>query len=109
MEDSWKKTGRVLVSAGLVTDELLERAEQAQKKVGQRLTETLIALGVDAEAIRQALATRFKVPEISLQDLNLDSDLVELIPESWVVKKWHYSLGESAEHPHPRNGQPFRY
>jgi len=33
MEDSWKKTGRVLVSAGLVTDELLERAEQAQKKV----------------------------------------------------------------------------
>jgi len=86
MEDSWKKTGRVLVSAGLVTDELLERAEQAQKKVGQRLTETLIALGVDAEAIRQALATRFKVPEISLQDLNLDSDLVELIPESWVVK-----------------------
>ncbi len=84
MEESGKKTGRLLVAAGLITEELLDKAEQQQKKAGRRLTEVLIAFGVDAEAIRQALAARLKIPEITLQGRKIDPELFQLIPESWV-------------------------
>ncbi len=57
MEESGKKTGRVLVNAALVTEELLVKTQEQQDKTGQRLTEILVLLGVNAEAIRKALAT----------------------------------------------------
>ena len=57
MEESGKKTGRVLVNAALVTEELLVKTQEEQDKTGQRLTEILVLLGVNAEAIRKALAT----------------------------------------------------
>ena len=41
---------------------------------------------MDSEAIRQVLAARLKVPEISLLSRHLDSELLPLIPESWVQK-----------------------
>ena len=74
MEESGKKIARVLLNAALVTEEVLVKAQDQQKKTRHRLTEVLIALGVNAEAIRQALATHLKVPEISLQDHNMDSE-----------------------------------
>ncbi len=86
MEESVKKAGRVLVNAALVTEELLAKALEQQGKTGRRLTEILIALGVNAEAIRQALATRLKIPEIGLQNRDVERELVELIPENWVLK-----------------------
>ncbi len=86
MDETSKKTGRLLISTGLITDALLERAERQQESSGRRLTEVLISLGVDAEAIRQALAARLKVPEITLQGRHVDSELLPLIPESWVQK-----------------------
>ncbi len=86
MEESVKKSGRVLVNAALVTEELLVKAQEQQVKSGRRLTEILVFLGVNAEAIRQALATRLKIPEIGLQNHEVEKELVELIPESWVLK-----------------------
>ncbi len=86
MEESVKKSGRILISAALVTEELLVKAQDQQQKTGRRLTEVLTALGVNSESIRQALATCLKIPEISLQDYQAESDLLDLIPESWVVK-----------------------
>jgi type IV pilus assembly protein PilB len=86
MENSERKIARVLLNAELLTEELLVKAQDQQNKSGRRLTEILIALGVNAEGIRQALATHFKVPEISLQSYILGEELVELIPENWVLK-----------------------
>ena len=86
MEDSGQKVARTLLKAHLIDSDLLKKAEQQQKKSGRRLTEILIALGVDAEVIRQALALRLKLPEIVLKDLKVDADVVGLIPESWVQK-----------------------
>ena len=60
MEESGKKSGRVLVNAALVTEELLVKAKDQQENSGRRQTEILIALGGNAEAIRQALATRLR-------------------------------------------------
>ncbi len=62
MDESVKKSGHVLVNAALVTEELLFKAQEQQDKTGRSLTEILIALGVSAEAIRHALATRLKIP-----------------------------------------------
>lgn len=86
MEDTEIKTGRLLMASGLITQELLDKAEHQRKKAGRRLTEVLIALGVDAEAIRQALAARLKIPEMTLQGRTMDSDLLQLIPDGWMQK-----------------------
>jgi len=86
MEESEKKAGRILIELGLVTDELLKKVEQEQKKSGHRLTEILIALGVDAELIRQALAVRLKLPEMVLQGRKIEPDILGLIPENWIQK-----------------------
>ncbi len=86
MDESVKKSGRVLVNAALVTEELLVKAQEQQVKSGRRLTEILVFLGVNAEAIRQALATRLKIPEIRLQNHDIERELGELCPESWVLK-----------------------
>ncbi|MCZ6452508.1 MAG: hypothetical protein O6918_16805, partial [Deltaproteobacteria bacterium] len=74
MDESIKKSGRVLVNAALVTEELLVKAQEQQVKSGRRLTEILIALGVNAEAIRHALATRLKIPEIRLQNHDIERE-----------------------------------
>ncbi len=86
MEESAKKTGQLLISTSLITEEILQRAEKQQESSGRRFTEVLISLGVDSEAIRQALAARLKIPEMSLQSRQIDSELLLLIPESWVQK-----------------------
>ena len=86
MDDSGQKVARTLLKAGLIHPDLLKKAEQQQKKTGRRLTEILVALGVDGEIIRQALALRLKLPEIVLKDLKVDPDVVGLIPESWAQR-----------------------
>jgi len=86
MEDSGPKVARTLLKAGLIDPDLLKKAEQQQKKSGRRLTEVLVALGVDAEMIRQALALRLKLPEASLKDRHVEPDVAGLIPESWIQK-----------------------
>lgn len=84
IEESGKKVGRILLDIGLVDVDLLKRAEQDQKKTGRRLTEILIALGVDSEIIRQALAMRLKLPEVILYGRKVDPEVIEIIPKSWV-------------------------
>lgn len=86
MKGSDKKTSRILLEAGLITEELLEKAEKEQNETEYRLTQILIGLGVSGEAIRQVLASSLKVPEINLQGREVDPDLLELIPGSWVRK-----------------------
>ena len=86
MEEKQKKAGLVLLNEGLITEELLKKAEKQHKGTERRLTEILVALGIDAAMIRQTLAERLKLPEVILQGRKVDSDVVELIPESWVRK-----------------------
>lgn len=86
MQDSETKVARILLELGLVTEGLLKKAEQEQKKKEHRLTESLLALGVNAEFIRQALAARLKLPEAPLQGRKIEPEVLGLIPENWVQK-----------------------
>lgn len=84
MQESGKKVGRILLDIGLVDVDLLKKAEQEQKTTGRALTEILIALGVDSEMIRQALAMRLKLPEAILYGRKIDPEVMEVIPKSWI-------------------------
>ncbi len=86
MEERHKQASLVLLNGGLVTEELLKTTEQQQKRTGRRLTEVLMASGVDAAIIRRALAVHLKLPEVILHGRKVDSEVVGLIPESWVRK-----------------------
>lgn len=84
MTESERKIGRILLGLHLVDPELLKKAEQQSKKTGRRFTEVLIALGIEAEIIRQAIAMRLKLPEAVLHGRKIDPDIIDLIPKSWV-------------------------
>lgn len=86
MEESGQKVARTLLKAGLLHPDLLKKAEQQQKKSGRRMTEVLVALGIDGEMVRQALALRLKIPEVGLKDRKIEPEVLELIPESWIQK-----------------------
>jgi len=86
MGESGKKIGRILLSARLADTDLWKRAELEQKKTGRRVTEVLVALGIDGEMIRQALALRLKIPEVGLKDHRIEPEVLGLIPESWIQK-----------------------
>jgi len=93
MIESEGKIGRILLGLRLVDSDLLKKAEQQSKKTGRRLTEVLIALGIDAEIIRQAIAMRLKLPEVILQGQKIDSEVFDLIPKSWVQEHGILPLG----------------
>ena len=92
MIESEKKVGRILLGFQLFDGELLKKAELQRKKTGNRLTEVLISLGIDAEAIRQALAMRLKLPEFTLQGRRVEPEVIKLIPQAWVKEHGIFPL-----------------
>lgn len=92
MIESEKKVGRILLGFQLFDAELLKKAELQRKKTGKRLTEVLISLGIEAEAIRQALAMRLKLPEVSLQGRKVEPEVAKLIPQAWVKEHGIFPL-----------------
>lgn len=87
MKESEKKAARVLLDAGIVDAELLKKAEEEQKKSSRRLTEALMVLGIQAEAIRHALALRLKLPEVSVEGRSMEAELLALVPEAWAQRQ----------------------
>jgi type IV pilus assembly protein PilB len=83
MIESERKIGLILLGVELFDAELVKKAEIQCKKSGKRFTEVLVSLGVDAAAIRQALAMRLRLPEFSLHERKVDPDVVKLIPQAW--------------------------
>jgi len=57
MEESVIKSGRVLVNAALVTEELLVKAQEQQVKTNRRLTEILVLLGVKTKTTRLSVSS----------------------------------------------------
>jgi hypothetical protein len=58
----WRPLGRLLVEQGLLSDDELERALEAQASTGQRLGETIVELGfVSHPALSRALAAQYGI------------------------------------------------
>lgn len=75
------KLGEVLVKQGLINEDMLSRALDEQKKDGARLGSTLIKLGfIKEEELLNALSRHFGVKSVDLKKIDLDPNLLKLIP-----------------------------
>ncbi|MFH1045398.1 MAG: ATPase, T2SS/T4P/T4SS family [Candidatus Omnitrophota bacterium] len=82
------RLGELLVKDGLITEEQLEKAIQAQKKEGERIGKVLVKLGLVTEKdIVVILGKQLSIPYASLAKGLLEpdpnQDLEKLVPESF--------------------------
>jgi type IV pilus assembly protein PilB len=78
-----RKIGEQLVSDGVVTPEMLERALERQKATGQKLGECLVRLGLDETPVLRVLAQELKtrfVSTVKLAQTQVDPGLLERVP-----------------------------
>ncbi|MEO0137030.1 MAG: type IV-A pilus assembly ATPase PilB [candidate division WOR-3 bacterium] len=81
------KLGEILVKHGFITEDMLARALEEQKKDGTRLGSTLIKLGyLKEEDLLRALSIHFGVKSIDLKSTQLDSNILKLIPSEIAAK-----------------------
>ena len=81
------RLGEYLVKIGLIDQETLNEALETQKSVKKKLGEILVDMGVaDDVVIAKALAVRLKIPYGRLDNANISSDIIELIPSELAQK-----------------------
>ena len=79
------KLGEILLRSGKVTKEQLESALQEQQKTGRKLGEILIERGVlTPTELAKILEEQTSIPSVSLEEIELDSSLSNLLPEIFV-------------------------
>ncbi|MCP3980416.1 MAG: type IV-A pilus assembly ATPase PilB [bacterium] len=75
------KLGEMLVRAGLISQNQLDEALEAQKANGEKLGLNLIKLGyVKEDEITQLLSEQYGVPSINLRHFEIDETVINLIP-----------------------------
>ena len=85
---SRRKLGELLIESGLLTAENVKDALEVQKRTEKRLGDVLIEMKIiSPEEIAFALAMQLKIPFIDLSDHNIESDVIEALPEE-VCKKF---------------------
>jgi type IV pilus assembly protein PilB len=78
----WIPLGSMLLGAGMLEPEQLERALSVQEQTGQRLGEVLVDLGfLSTREIASALAEQYGLEFIDLAQTDVDPDAVALLPE----------------------------
>jgi type IV pilus assembly protein PilB len=81
------KLGEVLVKQGLISEDMLVRALDEQKKDGSKLGTTLIKLGfLKEDDLLNALSRHFGVQSIDLRKQELDPNVLKLIPSELAGK-----------------------
>ena len=77
-----RRLGELLVETGLLPGDKLADVLEAQKGTGKRLGQILMEMGfLSEEEIAFALAMQLKMPFIDLRDYEIQSEVVEYIPE----------------------------
>jgi len=78
-----RKLGEILVRAEVITEEQLQRALDFQRHEGGLLGEILVKLGyVNEQDIVQALTVQYGFPYLPLENYELKTELVSVIPEN---------------------------
>jgi type IV pilus assembly protein PilB len=81
------RLGDLLVKAGLIGTDELEKAKEQFDKEGGFLGTYLVKLGImGEEEITSFLSEHFNVPLVSLFEFQIDEDLVKLIPQNLALK-----------------------
>jgi len=77
-----KRLGEALVSAGLITQEQLERAIELQRSSGKRIGEIIVGMGlIDEERLGRVLAQELGLPFIPEREIEVKPEAANLINE----------------------------
>jgi type IV pilus assembly protein PilB len=86
---SSERLGRLLNTAGLITEEQLQKVLLEQKKTGGRLGSTLVKLGfIGEEKLLQFLSRQYGISSVDLNNFAIDENIIKLVPTD-VVQKYH--------------------
>ncbi len=81
------RLGEYLVKIGLIDNETLNKALEAQKSSKKKLGQILVDMGVaDDVVIAKALAVRLKIPYGRLENAGIASDIIESVPTELAQK-----------------------
>ena len=87
MADDNSRLGELLVKERLITPLQLKRAMDSQRSTGGRLGHELTKLGyIDDNELTAFLSQQYGVPSINLADVDLDGEVVKLIPKEVVTR-----------------------
>jgi type IV pilus assembly protein PilB len=76
------RIGELLVQKNLLSEEQLKRAKEEARSTGTRIGYQITKLGfVEEEKVAEAVSTQYGVPTIELDDFEVDSEVIGLIPE----------------------------
>lgn len=91
-----KRLGDVLVEAGKITPEQLNLVLKEQQRTGKRLGEILIEDGYLKEKdILEALEMQLGIPRVSIETLDVDYDVVKMVPEALANRYTIFPVGIS--------------
>jgi type IV pilus assembly protein PilB len=78
-----RSLGESLVESGIITADQLKKAQEEEKRKGERLVKSLVRLGFIAEEdLVMFLSNKLNVPRIELGNYLIDSKIIELVPEN---------------------------
>jgi type IV pilus assembly protein PilB len=82
-----RRLGDLLVTAGLITPEQLQQALLEQKRSNEKLGSILVRLGTLSEdQLISFLARQYGLPSITLSQLDIDSEVLKLVPAQMAKK-----------------------
>jgi len=75
------KVGQLLVTAGIITQDQLNEALEAQRHDGEKLGDVLVKMGyVDEETISTLLSEQYGIPFVDLNGYEIEPSVINLIP-----------------------------
>ncbi|MCL6559128.1 MAG: Flp pilus assembly complex ATPase component TadA [Firmicutes bacterium] len=78
-----KRLGEILIDAGALTQEQLDKALELQRSSGRRLGEVLLKEGfITEQTLIQVLESQMGIQSLDLSRVNIDAKVARMIPES---------------------------
>lgn len=82
-----QKLGKMLVEAGLITDEQLKKALEAQKQNDNKLGFNLVKMNfITEEALAKFLSMQYHVPAVNVDEYDVKPAVIENIPAEFAQK-----------------------
>ena len=90
--------GSILVERGLIDQEQLEQAIEEQNRTGERLDHVMVRLGlVSSSAVLEVIGQQFALPIVDLNTIEVDADVLKLLPPKLVFKQRCVPIGRKDE------------
>ena len=78
-----KKLGELLIERGIINKQQLQHALEVQKEKGGLIGQVLVGLKyATEEAIAQALTAQYGFPYLPLDNYDIDSEIVKIVPKN---------------------------